>query len=137
MSERPRAKNGRPQAEVYGDPLTTTFWEAAIRHELLIQRCAACGHYQSYPRPFCLNCEGEDVGWVRAAGTGTVYSVTTVHLKVSEEFGPPYQVAVVELDEGPRLLTNIVGTPCQIDDIVRVAWREREKAPPLPVFRRI
>jgi len=74
------------------------------------------------------------VEWVRALGTGTVYSMTTVHQRVSDEFVPPYIVAIVELDEGPRMLTNIIGKSCQIGDRVRVVWRERPDAPPLPVF---
>jgi uncharacterized OB-fold protein len=60
--------------------------------------------------------------------------VTTVRLQVIPELMPPYQVAIVELDEGPRLTTNIVGEPCIIGDRVQLAWRERPDAPPLPVF---
>lgn len=114
----------------FGDPLTYAYWEAAARHELTIQQCTACGHHQFYPRPFCLQCSGE-VEWVTAAGTGTVYSSTTVCL--SE---PHYTVALVDLDEGPRLLTALEGEPLpQIGDRVSVAWRERDEAPPIPVFR--
>ncbi len=118
----------------YGDPLTAPFWEAAGRRELVVQRCGSCGHHQFYPRPFCLACESPDVGWVRAAGTGTIYSMTTVHMQVAPEFEPPYVVAIVELDEGPRLMTNIIGGPARIGDRVRVAWRERAGLPPLTVF---
>lgn len=116
------------------DPTTAPFREAARRHELLIQRCVDCGRHQFYPRPFCLFCEGDDVAWVKAAGTGTVYSVTTVRRQIAPEFSPPYIVAIVELDEGPHLLTNIPGGRCRIGDRVQVAWRERVDAPPLPVF---
>ncbi len=118
----------------YGDALTAPFWAAAARHELIIQRCRACGAHQFYPRPFCLACESSDLFWVGAAGTGTVYSMTTVHMQVSPELVPPYVVAIVQLDEGPRLMTNIVDGACRIGDRVRVAWRERPGAPPLPVF---
>lgn len=120
----------------YGDPLTAPFWEAAERHELIIQKCAACERHQFYPRPFCLSCQGEHMTWVRSSGTGKVYSVTTVHLPVSNEAEPPYQVAIVELDEGPRMLTNIAGSPCSVDDPVCVTWKRRDDAPPLPLFRR-
>ena len=118
----------------FGDPRTARFWEAAAAGELLIQRCAACGAHQFYPRPFCLACQAGDPEWVRAAGTGTVYAMTTVHLRVDPALEPPYVVAVVELDEGPRLVTNLVGEQAAIGDRVRVAWREREGAPPLAVF---
>ena len=118
----------------FGDPTTAMFWEAAATGELLVQRCTACGTCQFYPRPFCLACQAGDPEWVRAAGTGTVYAMTTVHLRVVPELEPPYVVAVVELDEGPRLVTNLVGPRAAIGDRVRVAWRKREDAPPLPVF---
>lgn len=119
----------------YGDALTAPFWKAAARGELAIQRCRACGAHQFYPRPFCLACDSTDLLWVTAAGTGTVYSMTTVRMRVSQEFEPPYVVAIVQLDEGPRLMTNIVGGSCQIGDRVQVTWRKRRDAPPLPVFR--
>lgn len=115
--------------------MTAPFWEAAARRELIIQRCRACGAHQFYPRPFCLACDATDLVWVAAAGTGTVYSMTTVHMQVSPEFVPPYIVAIVQLDEGPRLMTNIVERACTIGDRVQVTWRERAGAPPLPVFR--
>jgi len=116
------------------DPLTRPFWEAAIRRELLIQSCRDCGSYQFYPRPFCLACQGEGVEWARVRGTGTVYSMTTVRIRISEKFQPPYVVAVVELDEGPRLLTELVSAHGRIGDHVEVRWRERHGAAPLPVF---
>jgi uncharacterized protein len=118
----------------YGDALSAPFWDAAARHEFVLQRCNSCGHYQFYPRPFCLECESDDVSWVAASGTGTVYSQTTVHLQVAPEFQPPYTVALVELDEGPRMLGTVVNGQTNIGDRVRVTWKERENAPPLPIF---
>lgn len=113
----------------YGDPLTWPFWEAAGRRQLVIQQCGECGRHQFYPRPFCLACYSDDVTWVTASGDATVYSQTTVHLT-----DPPYTVAVVELAEGPRLTTAIVGDAVSIGDPVRVQWQERDGLPPLPVF---
>jgi len=124
-------------AAPYGDPLTIPFWEAARRHELLLQRCADCGGWQFYPRPFCLRCGSAAVGWARASGAGTVHSQTTVHLKVIPELDPPYVVALIRLDEGPLFTANVVGAPTAIGDRVTVAWRERGALPPLPVFRRL
>ena len=80
-------------------------------------------------------CQSDNVEWVKAAGRGTIYSMTTVHLEISEEFTPPYVVALVQLDEGPRMLANIVGDQCQIGDRVQVTWKQRPNAPPLPVFQ--
>jgi uncharacterized OB-fold protein len=118
----------------FGDPTTAPFWAAAARRELVIQRCAACGAHQFYPRPFCLVCGAGDVEWVPAAGTGTVHATTTVHMAVLPGLEPPYVVALVELDEGPRLVTNLLPPVPSIGDRVEVSWREREDAPPLPVF---
>jgi uncharacterized protein len=121
-------------AASFGDPLSAPFWEAAARRELVVQRCTACGAFQFYPRPFCLACDATELEWARVEGGGTVYATTTVHMEVVPALAPPYVVAVVELDEGPRLTTNIVGGDASIGTRVRLAWREREDAPPLPVF---
>ncbi len=95
----------------------------------MVQRCGACGHHQFYPRPFCLHCQGE-VTWVVVSGLATVYSQTTVCLAE-----PHYTVALVDLDEGPRLLTQLEGDVLPaIGERVRLGWREREDAPPLPIF---
>jgi uncharacterized OB-fold protein len=125
-----------PVSEMYGDPLSAPFWEAAQQRKLIIQRCRSCGGSQFYPRPFCLTCQSDAVDWVDALGTGAVYSVTTVRVNVRPELSPPYQVAIVELDEGPRMLAAIVGGECRIGDRVEVGWQERIHGPPLPVFGR-
>ena len=66
-----------------------------------------------------------------------MYSKTTVRIPVIAEMPPPYVVAVVTLDEGPRLTTNLVGSEPAIGERVSVAWRERAGLPPLPVFQRL
>lgn len=131
MSDRAQSPSGEA---AFGDPTTAAFWAAARERRLLIQRCRTCKTHQFYPRPMCLACGAADLEWVEARGTGTIHSMTTMRLPVLPELPPPYVVALVELDEGPRLLTNIVGGDCAIGDPVRLAWRERAGAPPLPVF---
>jgi uncharacterized OB-fold protein len=118
------------------DPITWPFWEAAMRRVLLVQRCSACETVQFYPRGFCLRCQSVDLGWIEAEGKAVVHSVVTVRIPVTPELEPPYQVALVDLEEGVRMLTNIVGEPAVIGDSVVVDWRERADAPPLPVFRK-
>lgn len=81
-------------------------------------------------------CESDDVGWVEAAGTGTVHSVTRTHLEMLTELPPPYLVGLVDLDEGPRMMTNFVDE-CAIGDRVTAQWRDRAEGPPVPVFRRL
>ena len=92
------------------DQETEPFWEACRRGQLLVQRCGACGHVYAYARPFCPACWSEDVAWVEASGRGTLYTWSTVHRNDLPPFGDrvPYVAAIVELEEGPRLMTNVV-----------------------------
>jgi uncharacterized protein len=117
------------------DPMTEPFWLACLERRLVIQKCTACGAHQFYPRPFCLACESDKVEWVAASGHGVIYSVTTVRIPVVGELPPPYILALVDLDEGPRLLSNIEGGDVRIGDRVRLGWRERDGLPPVPIFR--
>jgi uncharacterized OB-fold protein len=125
-----------PGSTAFGDAITAPFWDAARERRLLVQRCSACGAHQFYARPFCLSCDRDDaLEWIEASGAGIVYSVVTVQMPVAPELEPPYQVAIVELAEGPRITTNIGGRAVVIGQAVRVAWRERpEGLPPVPVF---
>jgi uncharacterized protein len=116
------------------DPTTEPFWNACADGRLLVQRCTACGVHQFYPRPFCLSCESTTLEWTETKGTGTIYSITTVRLPVTPDLTPPYLLALVDLDEGPRLLTNIEASVASIGDRVSVSWRPRQGLPPLPVF---
>lgn len=120
----------------WADPTTEFFWNAAREQRLVIQQCAACHSYQFYPRPFCLSCDSDAIEWVSACGFGTVYSRTIVHLPAAPELGltSPYVAAIVELDEGPRLLTNLVSETCTIGSRVHVLWRPRKGQAPAPVF---
>lgn len=117
------------------DPTTRQYWTAVSEHRLLVQRCSRCDHHQFYPRPFCLACGSRQVAWQQVSGRGSVYSMTTVHIQVHPQLPPPYVVALVELDEGPRLLTNIVGD-CAIGDVVQVRWDDRGDLV-VPVFQRV
>jgi uncharacterized OB-fold protein len=112
--------------------MTRQYWAAAAEHRLLVQRCAGCGHHQFYPRPFCLACSSRRIAWQQVTGRGWVYSLTTVRIPVHPDLPPPYVVALVDLDEGPRLLTNLAGE-CAIGDRVRVHWERRDDLV-VPVF---
>ena len=88
------------------------FWEAARRHELMLQRCDSCKAFIYYPRTRCPHCMSEHLSWERVSGRGEVYSYTVVWRASSRRFADaPYVLAIVELDEGPRLTTNIVASP--------------------------
>jgi len=96
--------------------VSAPFWEGCARGELLIQRCPACGHRQFYPRAMCTACAATPE-WETASGRGTVHTFTVIRQNHAKPFRDllPYAVAVVELDEGPRMMGNVVG--CPIDDV--------------------
>ncbi|MHB8671369.1 MAG: Zn-ribbon domain-containing OB-fold protein [Acidimicrobiales bacterium] len=106
MSEA-RPPVGRPAP--VPDPESAEFWRGGLDGRLLVQRCDTCGHFQFYPRAHCLLCRGA-VGWVEASGRGTIYSFTVIRQNFARPFRDqlPYVVALVDLEEGPRMMTNIV-----------------------------
>ena len=87
------------------------FWEACRRHELVVQRCTACGSFRHRPRALCPSCLSSDVDWVRASGRATVYTFTVTHQNQAPPFRSalPYVLAYVELEEGVRMLSHVVG----------------------------
>ena len=84
------------------------FWEGVDRGELLIQRCTSCGKLRHPPRPMCPNCQSLEWDTVRSNGNGEVYSFVVPHHPQVPSFEYPYVVAVVELEEGTRLISNVV-----------------------------
>ncbi|MFJ6697246.1 Zn-ribbon domain-containing OB-fold protein [Streptomyces sp. NPDC091272] len=92
------------------DAFTRPYWAAAAEGRLLIRRCADCGRAHHYPREFCPYCWSEEVGWERASGRATLYTWSVVHRNDLPPFGDrvPYVAAVVDLAEGPRMMTEIV-----------------------------
>ena len=92
-------------------PDNRPFWEAARRHELRLQRCAGCGKVWYPPGPVCPECLSERFEWERMSRRGKVSSWVVFHHRYFESFASdiPYNVVQVELEEGPRLLANLVG----------------------------
>ncbi len=90
---------------------TRPFWEAARRHRLFLQRSMKAGQFIYYPRSVSPFGAGDELEWVEVSGRGTVYSFTVAHRATAPGWAEdcPYVIAIVELDEGPRLTTNIVG----------------------------
>lgn len=118
------------------------FWDAAREGRLLIKHCDACGQYYFYPRDFCPRCWSDRTTWVEAAGTGTVYTYSVVHSNDLPPFPSrvPYVAAIVELDEGPRLMTNVVDcdpSTVEVGMPVEVTFRRETDEITLPVFRPI
>ncbi|WBV42806.1 Zn-ribbon domain-containing OB-fold protein [Pseudoroseomonas cervicalis] len=120
-----------PPAPV-GDPSTQRFWDAARQGRLLIGRNTKTGQTHYPPRPFCPFSDEGEVEWIEVSGEGTVYSFSIMRAKT------PYAIAYVELAEGPRMMTNIVG--CDFDAVkigmkVKLAFRDTEgDGPPVPMF---
>ena len=86
------------------------FWEGCREGKLLLQYCEQCQKYQFYPRLYCMHCSSTKLQWVEASGRGRIYSYTIIHQNKSPEFihDTPYNVVIVQLDEGPRMMSNIV-----------------------------
>ena len=115
------------------------FWEAARRHELALQHCQACGAYVYYPRALCNHCHSDRLEWRPVSGEGVIYSYTVCHRPAGAAFKErvPYVVALIDLKEGPRMLTNILtDQPGQvrIGRHVRVAFEDLSEEISLPQF---
>ena len=88
---------------------TQFFWDGVRAHRLLIQRCASCGALRHPPRPMCPHCQSLEWDAIESSGRGTVYSFVIPHHPPLPWFPEPYVVALVDLEEGTRLVSNIVG----------------------------
>ena len=121
-------------------PETKPYWDALKEHRLLIQRCKECQRAYFYPRPFCPKCFSFNVEWFEASGRGKLYSFVINH-RPAPGFGPePYVIAVVELDEGPRMMTNLIDVEPDPDKIscdmpVRIVYEDVTTEITLPKFR--
>jgi len=123
------------------DDASAPFWEAAARHELIVQRCTRCGEFRHPPRPVCPHCNSFEHGWERAAGSGRVWSWVVAHPPLLPAFAEiaPYNVAVVELPEGVRMIGRILDCPngeIAVGLKVAVAFEDVESGVALPAWRR-
>jgi acetyl-CoA acetyltransferase/uncharacterized OB-fold protein len=121
-------------------PETGPFWAGTLAGELRVQRCGRCGRHYFYPRPFCRYCQSADVTWQVVSGGGRLVSYVINYRPLPPaDPAEPQVIALVELDEGPRMLTNIVGVPPEpgqlpLDARVQVEFQPRGDQA-LPVFR--
>lgn len=120
--------------------LTKPFWLAAKQGKLVVQHCPACHKHQFFPRPFCLLCLSSELEWVQCRGTGTIYTFT-INRRGSNPYmnaRVPYAVAMIELDEGVRLMANIVDSALEQVKIgcrVSVTFESLTDDISLPQFR--
>ncbi len=120
-------------------PETQHFWEGAKAGELKLQSCNECAKTYFPPRPFCPGCGSRDVKVVDASGKAKLHSYV-IHARPAPGFDPPYAIAVVELAEGPRMMTNIVGCPqtpeaLQLDMDLEVTFVKQTDDISLPMFK--
>ena len=122
-------------------PETQPYWDGTKRHVLMIQRCNGCGQHYFYPRPLCPHCFSRDVHWTQVSGRGRLHTYT-INYRPPRKFPTqsPVIIAVIELDEGPRLMSNIVGAdadPAKLrcDAPVEVVFEDITEEITLPKFR--
>ncbi|MET0182786.1 MAG: OB-fold domain-containing protein [Caulobacterales bacterium] len=120
-------------------PETAHFWEGARHGELLLQRCDACSETIFPPRPFCPKCLSRDVSILKASGKGTLYSYV-INQRPAAGMEAPYAIAIVLLEEGVRMMTNIVDCPqtpeaLQLDMPLEVVFAPQNETISLPLFR--
>lgn len=120
-------------------PETEHFWAGAREGELRLQRCAGCQHAYFPPQNFCPRCHSEDVSTFKASGKGTLYGFNISHLP-APGLQPPYVIAAVELEEGPRMMSNLIDCPAtaesvHLDMAVEVTFKKQSDEISLPLFR--
>lgn len=124
---------GIPPLTLPTSPETEAFWQACREGRFLLRHCEACGRAHWYPRTICPHCFSSRTVWRDSPGRGRVYSFSIMR-RVPE----PYAIAYVTLDEGPTMMTNIVGTDfdaIRIGMAVQVEFRSLSDGRALPVFR--
>jgi uncharacterized OB-fold protein len=107
VTDRPAPKRPVPNPP----PESRPFWAAAAEHRLLMPKCRSCGKFWFPPSILCTHCTSDDTTWEEVSGKGKVFSFVVFHRVYHPAFAKevPYTVGVVELDEGPRMLSNVVG----------------------------
>ncbi len=120
-------------------PETVHFWQGTNQQELRLQKCSDCDHVYFPPRPFCPGCSSDSVEVIPASGKGTLYSYVINH-RPHPAFDGPYSIAVVTLEEGPRMMTNIINcdqTPeaLELDMDVEVVFEKMSDDISLPYFQ--
>ena len=126
---------GRPLPLITEEALE--FWMRCKQHELVIQKCKQCGQLQFPPCRLCRNCMSLELEWVKTSGKGTIYTFTTAYNPPYQEMEVPYNLAIIDLDEGVRMATNLVN--CKVEDIkiglrVRVLFYKMTEEITLPFF---
>ena len=131
--------HAQPRPLPQATDVTKPFWEAAAGHRLVIQACRRCGTKQFYPRNLCTACSSDEIDWVPSTGRGTIYTFTINHRAPNEFMKQrlPYAVAMIQLDDGVRMMANIIDTPLEritIGARVKVVFERVNDEVSLPQF---
>ena len=135
----PLPEGAKPRPAPVPDAESESFWAGTLERKLLVQECSMCGHRQLYGRSLCTNCHAAALSWIESSGKGTIYSRTIIRQNPTRSFKHmiPFVVALIDLDEGPRLMSNVVGTEpedVKIGDRVRVTFQPVAEGAALPLF---
>lgn len=128
-----------PTPPVIVNPETKRYWDGAAEGILFLPKCEDCGHIVWYPRSICPKCGSRHLAWIEGCGRGTIYSYTVIHRgEGAYKNATPYVVAYVELEEGPRVYTNIVDCDPEsvaIGQAVEIVFANADEGGALPRFR--
>ena len=119
-------------------PTEQPFYDACARGELVLQHCQNCDHVLFYPRTHCDACQSDQLAWKTASGAGTIASYTVVRRGVSADFEAPYIIALIDLAEGPRMMSQIIDSDSEALAVglsVKVGFAAWSEDITLPVFR--
>lgn len=124
------------------DPVTAPFWDSVNREALEVQRCDDCNAFVFYPRALCPSCGSRRLTWTPVSGRGRIYSMTIVHRPTNSAFkaDSPYVVALVELEEGCRMMSNIIDVQADPEHVrigmaVEIVYDRVTATTTLPKFR--
>lgn len=123
-------------------PEARPYWDGLREQKLMLPRCRACGHAFFYPRVVCPSCHSRDLTWMQASGKGKLHAFEIAYQTISRTFKvpPPYVLAMVELDEGPRMMTNLINVEphpraIRCDMPVEIVFTKLTEEVTLPLFQ--
>jgi uncharacterized OB-fold protein len=123
-------------------PEAKPYWEGLRQQKLMLPRCGACAAVFFYPRAVCPRCQSREIGWIQASGRGRLHAFGIAHQSFNRAYRvpPPYVLAMIELEEGPRMLSNLVNVPpdpasVRCDMPVEVVFHRLTDEVTLPLFQ--
>jgi uncharacterized protein len=124
------------------DPVTKPFWDSVRNQAMQMQCCNSCGKFIFYPRGLCPHCMSNDLAWKPVSGKGELHAFTIVHRHANPAFhgDVPFVVALIELEEGVRMMSNLVGVAADPAEVkvgmpVEVVYEVATDEVTLPKFR--